>query len=206
MSTTTTEKPTTEFVPAPPPPPETTTSPSTTSTTSIYARFEKSTKPPRGPMSLVIEGHSKVKMYKPGNVDPKEKHRPILVPIKPVGDPIQRRVVNTEEDGKLLEVKHLHTSLEKKSETKKIELDNKQKPEAKSPISSLLSFLDTSFGGLLVQEESSEELDSDKTDIASLKNVQGNDLNKEKENFRNVRNIESQEKKKLNTDNNSTKT
>lgn len=138
-------------------------------------------------MSLVIEGHSKVKTYKPGHFDPKERHRPVLVPITPEGDPIQRRIVNTEEDGGVLEVKHLHSSVEKKSETKKIELDKKENVTTeKSAISSLLSFLDTSFGGLVVQEESSEELDEEKSG-EGLKNViKDNNIN---ENFRSGKNI-----------------
>ncbi|XP_063702923.1 uncharacterized protein LOC134832726 [Culicoides brevitarsis] len=180
-TTTSTEKPTTPYVPLPPPPPETTTTQAPETTTSMYARFEPKTKPPRGPMSLVIEGHSKVKTYKPGQFDPKEKHRPVLVPIQSA-DPIQRRVINTEENGVALEVKHLHSSEEKKSETKKIELTTPKSPEKKlekegkeekSAFSSLLSFLDTSFGDLVVQEESSEEQLDEENKIGA-KNLEQN--------------------------------
>lgn len=186
-TTTSTERTTTPYVPLPPPPPETTSAKTPETTTSMYARFEKNTKPPKSHMSLVIEGHSKVKTYKPGHFDPKEKHRPVLVPITPLGDPVQRRIVNTEEDGGVLEVKHLHSSEEKKSEVKKVELEKsivattKEKPSA---ISSLLSFLDTSFGGLVVQEESSsEELDEEKRVQDS------NNIEKDKENFRSAKNV-----------------
>lgn len=187
-TTTSTERTTTPYVPLPPPPPETTTLKIPETTTSMYARFERNTKAPKSHMSLVIEGHSKVKTYKPGHFDPKEKHRPVLVPITPLGDPVQRRIVNTEEDGGVLEVKHLHSSAERKSDTKKVELEKKEPVvKEKSAISSLLSFLDTSFGGLVVQEESSEELDEEKT--GHLKSVQDNNIEKHKENFRSAKNV-----------------
>lgn len=180
-TTSTTEKTTTPYnVPSQPSFSDTKPLKSFETTTSLYSNFEKNTKAPKNHMSLVIEGHSKVKTYKPGQFDPKEKHRPVLIPVTPLGDPINRRIVNTEEDGKIIEVKHLHSKEERKSETKKVE--NHQE---KSAISSLLSFLDTSFGSLVIQEESSEELDEEK--LENLKNLQGNNI--DKENYRNGKKI-----------------
>uniref|UniRef100_A0A336LB21 CSON007234 protein n=1 Tax=Culicoides sonorensis TaxID=179676 RepID=A0A336LB21_CULSO len=186
----TTEKPTTTYRPSPPPTPETTTAKLPETTTSMYARFRENTKTPKPHMSLVIEGHSKVKTYKPGHFDPKEKHRPVLVPIEPVADPIQRRITDKENGIISLEVKHLHSSEEKKSETKKVELEKPVvKKKQKSAISSLLSFLDTSFGDLDVQEESSEEFD----EKMKLNDSNNNNIEKEQEIFRNGKKFDGEQ-------------
>ncbi|XP_015601583.1 arginine-glutamic acid dipeptide repeats protein [Cephus cinctus] len=50
--------------PAPSPPPPTTTVPSLT-TDPIFSHYKQPAKPIRGPMYLIIQGHSKVKTYKP---------------------------------------------------------------------------------------------------------------------------------------------
>lgn len=173
LATATTKQTTTTHAPLPPPPSTTTTTTPTT-TTSMYSRLEKPTKPPRGPMSLIIEGHSKVKTYGQSFEDPKEKHRPKLVPIVGKADPVIRKVVNTNEEGSTLNVEHLHTPPNPKLETKKVEV---KKEKEESAMSSLFSFLD--LGGLLGgKDESSEEQDD----------IEKNNLAEEKEIFRKARN------------------
>lgn len=175
VATTTTRHTTTTQEPLPPPPSTTTTTtPSTT--TSMYARLEKPTRPSRGPMSIIIEGHSKVKTYGQSFEDPKEKHRPKLVPILGKADPVIRNVVNTDETGTDLNVEHLHTPPNPKLEPKKVEVVKQEKEQ--SAMSSLFSFLD--LGSLLGdKDESSEEVDG----------VEQNNLASERENFRKARNV-----------------
>lgn len=153
--TTTTSTTTTTQAPLPPPPSTTEPSTTTTSTTSMYARFTKPTKP-RSHMSMIIEGHSKVKTYGQGTAeDPKEKHKPKLVPILSKVDPVVRKVVNINENGETMEVQHLHTPPNPKKEPKVVKVTETSPKKEKSPptaMDSLFSFFDSSFGGLLKDE------------------------------------------------------
>lgn len=129
-------------------------------------------------MSLIIEGHSKVKTY--GQGTPDDMHNAKIVAIDTNPDPVIRKVQNMDDNGHEMVVKHLHTPPNPKKETKIV--DNKKPEKNNSPMDSLLSFLDTSFGGFLgTKDNESGESSSEEEDGSQ------NGLTYEKEIFRKVR-------------------
>jgi hypothetical protein len=134
----------------------TTLNPSMT-TDSLFSHYKQPNQPMRGPMYLIIQGHSKVKTYGLKNNDT-VKNLPKIVPIKVNEDPVIKHVVNQDETGTEMTIKHLHTNREKTSGDQLVEV---QQPSA---MESLLSLLDTSFGNLLVDEEPELEDESNSLD------------------------------------------
>ncbi|TMW49841.1 hypothetical protein DOY81_005081 [Sarcophaga bullata] len=77
-------------------------------TDSLFKHYHQPEKPLRGPMYLIIEGHSKVKTYGKDELDP---HKPKIVPIIPNREPVVRIADPNEKRGtpETFQVKHLHT-------------------------------------------------------------------------------------------------
>ncbi|KAL9923452.1 uncharacterized protein ACN2A1_001586 isoform 1-T3 [Glossina fuscipes fuscipes] len=80
-------------------------------TDSMFSHYNQPEKPLQGPMYLIIEGHSKVKTYGKGELDP---HKPKIVPIIPKREPVVRRGDPNEKRGtpETFNVKHLHIRTE----------------------------------------------------------------------------------------------
>ncbi|XP_058980736.1 mucin-2 [Musca domestica] len=77
-------------------------------TDSLFSHYNQPEKPLRGPMYLIIEGHSKVKTYGKDELDP---HKPKIVPVISSREPVVRRADPNEKRGtpETFQVKHLHT-------------------------------------------------------------------------------------------------
>ena len=116
----------------------------------LFAHYKQVVQPIRGPPYLIIEGHSKVKKYGP-NDNSSMSRAPIIVPVEATQDPVIRHVINSREDATKFTVKHLHT----KPSTDRTVVEEKP-DEQKSPMNSLLSFLDTSFGNFVLDDEKTE--------------------------------------------------
>lgn len=118
-----------------------TVSPMKMTTDSLFSHYHQPEKPLRGPMYLIIEGHSKVKTYGKDELDP---HKPKIVPVISNREPVVRRADPNEKRGtpETFQVKHLHSkttqSMEKpttatpksatSSTTKKPEVKTTNKP------------------------------------------------------------------------------
>lgn len=109
-------------------------------TDAYFSHYHQPRQPMKGPMYLIIEGHSKVKTYGQ-NDKTAQKHEPKIVPVQQEDDPVIRHVVS--DNGPM--VKHLHA---KKEELKKDKKMQKKSKEASS-MGSLLSFIDSSLGDFL---------------------------------------------------------
>lgn len=123
----------------------TTTTPLALTTDSLFSHYNQPALPVRGPMYLIIQGHSKVKTYGPdssGNV--KEKHEAKMVPVAAREDPVINHVVSMESNGKEVQVKHLH-KLHTPEPKPKPTPTKPSKKVTNSPMESLLSLLDSSF-------------------------------------------------------------
>ncbi|XP_046804925.1 G-box-binding factor [Lucilia cuprina] len=85
-------------------------------TDSLFSHYNQPEKPLRGPMYLIIEGHSKVKTYGKDELDP---HKPKIVPVIPKREPVVRMADPNEKRGtpETFQVKHLHTKTTKPMET-----------------------------------------------------------------------------------------
>ncbi|XP_065356003.1 mucin-5AC [Calliphora vicina] len=85
-------------------------------TDALFSHYNQPEKPLRGPMYLIIEGHSKVKTYGKDELDP---HKPKIVPIIPKREPVVRMADPNEKRGtpETFLVKHLHTKTTKPMET-----------------------------------------------------------------------------------------
>ncbi|KAM7353664.1 uncharacterized protein ACRADG_005636 [Cochliomyia hominivorax] len=81
-------------------------------TDSLFSHYNQPEKPLKGPMYLIIEGHSKVKTYGKDELDP---HKPKIVPIIPKREPVVRIADPNEKRGtpETFQVKHLHTKTTK---------------------------------------------------------------------------------------------
>ncbi|XP_061399289.1 mucin-2 [Musca vetustissima] len=77
-------------------------------TDSLFSHYNQPEKPLRGPMYLIIEGHSKVKTYGKDELDP---HKPKIVPVISSREPVVRRADPNEKRGtpETFQVKHLHS-------------------------------------------------------------------------------------------------
>ena len=114
------------------------------------------------PKFLIIQGHSKVKTYGPDNSSNSPKHHPKMVPVVPMKDPVVTHVVSQDDLGNELKVSHVHSlttttarPTKRKSSRVNENHHNHKKtkaPEKKSTMESLLSILDTSFGGFFAND------------------------------------------------------
>lgn len=142
-----------------------TSTPMTLTTDSLFSHYKQPVLPVRGPMYLIIQGHSKVKTYGPHNTDnKKEKHEAKMVPVSVKDDPVVKHVVNTDANGSEFQVKHLHKLHTPEPKTK----TTPTKPSKKlinSPMESLLSLLDSSLAsfGMNTKETKSKSNDSKRT-------------------------------------------
>lgn len=125
-----------------------TTTTTTTSTTELpFSIFRPAILPSRAPLYLIIQGHSKVKTYGAENVD-KVKHEPAkMVPVTTNIDPIVKHVVSQDSKGNEIQVKHLHKLQTPATKVKSTTPSAFKKVVTHSPMESLLSLLDRSFGG-----------------------------------------------------------
>lgn len=139
----------------------TTLPPPSMTTDSLFSHYKQPAHPLRGPMYLIIEGHSKVKTY--GRKDDLNinKHPPRIVTISSTEDPVIRHVVNQDDTGSELKVEHLHTKIDKS-----IPIEKKQPANT---MDSLLSLLDSSFGNLLIDEDT--QTDSPQTIDSNEKSI-----------------------------------
>lgn len=85
-----------------------TVAPQKMTTDSLFSHYNQPETPLRGPMYLIIEGHSKVKTYGKDELDP---HKPKIVPIIPKREPVIRIADPNEKRGtpETFQVRHLHT-------------------------------------------------------------------------------------------------
>lgn len=144
---------TTHFTPTTVPPP-----PSMT-TDALFAHYKQPNGPLKGPMYLIIQGHSKVKNYGSRAENVTEKHGPKMVPVATAKDPVVAHVVSEDDKGNSIEVMHLHKKEPSANATDKVFKQGKAKNKNKavdkksgSTMDNLLSLLDTSFGGLFLKD------------------------------------------------------
>ncbi|XP_073822214.1 uncharacterized protein [Musca autumnalis] len=85
-----------------------TVAPMKMTTDSLFSHYNQPEKPLRGPMYLIIEGHSKVKTYGKDELDP---HKPKIVPVISSREPVVRMADPNEQRGtpETFQVKHLHS-------------------------------------------------------------------------------------------------
>lgn len=100
--------------------------------------------------NLIIEGHSKVKTYGLKNDDAIENNLPKIRPVQANENPIVERVI--EDQGPEFNIKHLQSSRKENDKNFK-STDGGQT----SPITSLLSLLDSSFSNFLSDENAHEK-------------------------------------------------
>lgn len=150
----------------------TTLPPPAMTTDSMFSHYKQPMHGPmRGPMYLIIEGHSKVKTYGLKNDDILERHLPKIRQISNNQDPVVRRIVD--ETPVEYRVKHLHVP--KKDPNKYF-----QRPDGKTPgaMSNLLTLLDTSFGNFLSNDSDASDEDTEEIPKApkSQKNRKGKEI------------------------------
>lgn len=144
-----------------------TSAPSALTTDSLFSLYKQPALPVRGPMYLIIQGHSKVKTYGADQSDKKpEKHEAKMVPVTVKDDLIVKHVVATDPSGNELQVKHLHKlhTPEVKPKTTK----PTKKPASSPMMDSLLSLLDgtwANFGMNSNKDDKSKTNDSKKTTV-----------------------------------------
>lgn len=142
----------------------TTAAPMSLTTDSLFSHYKQPSLPVRGPMYLIIQGHSKVKTYGPdgGNAKRTEKAEAKMVPIVAKEDPVVNHVVASNSNESVVQVKHLHKSRETESKTKPT---SKPTKKVTTPMASLLSLLDSSLAsfGLNDKETKSKKLNSKST-------------------------------------------
>lgn len=122
----------------------TTPTPLSLTTDSLFSHYNQPVLPVRGPMYLIIQGHSKVKTYGPDASVKPEKHEAKMVPVTAQDDPVVKHIVSLDPKGAELQVKHLHKLQASDAKIK----TGTPKPTKKinSPMDSLLSLLDSSLG------------------------------------------------------------
>lgn len=142
--------------------PSTTKSPVAQATDEPFSMYKhvQLTLPTRPPMYLIIQGHSKVKTYGADYVEKDKKHEPKMVPVAPNKDPVVKHVVSEDRNGNEIQVKHLHklhsTNSEIKAKSDKQQNEKTKKVTNLPMVQSLLSFLDTSFGNLSVDDNATK--------------------------------------------------
>lgn len=151
----------------------TTTTTSTTTTRSPLSFFKPAILPTRPPMHLIIQGHSKVTKYGADSSNgTKHHHEPKVVPITMNRDPVVKHTVLYETNGNEMQVQHLH-----KMQTPVIKIKSTTSSSLKrvsnSPMESLLSLLDKSFGDFSLggNNELSFENEMKKTNLLESKKL-----------------------------------
>ncbi|XP_055299338.1 uncharacterized protein LOC129566954 [Sitodiplosis mosellana] len=123
-----------------------TPTPTIMTTDSLFSHYNQPALPVRGPMYLIIQGHSKVKTYGADQYDKKpEKHEPKMVPVTVKDDLIVKHLVSTDQNGNEFQVKHLHKLHTPEVKTKTSSTKTTKKPSNSPMMDSLLSLLDTSW-------------------------------------------------------------
>lgn len=125
-------------------------------TDELFSHYKQPVEPLKGPMYLIIQGHSKVKTYGPKPENITDKHVPKMVPVMATKDPVVSHVVSEDDNGNTIGVMHLHktksTTVQptksSKTKTKNKLIDKK----SSSTMDNLLSLLDTSFGGFFLND------------------------------------------------------
>lgn len=144
----------------------TTPIPTVMTTDSLFSHYNQPALPVRGPMYLIIQGHSKVKTYGADHNDKKpEKHEPKMVPVTVKDDLIVKHILSTDPNGNELQVKHLHKLQTPEVKIKTSSTKPTKKPSNSPMMDSLLSLLDSSFAsfGLNRKNDKSKSNDLKKT-------------------------------------------
>ncbi|XP_055600337.1 uncharacterized protein LOC129749396 [Uranotaenia lowii] len=135
---------------------------------SLFSHFDEPPAPPKGPLFVVIEGHSRVKTYGL-NTNGTLLQLPKMVPVVGSEDPVIRHVVHRDETGSAIEIPHVTmkpttpktmtttTPPPPSSSTAKPLSSSEETSEERSAINSLLSLLDSSFGDYLKNTGSDNE-------------------------------------------------
>lgn len=115
--------------------PATTIAPIALTTDELFAHYKQPAEPMRGPMYLIIQGHSKVKTYGGEQlINQTLNHSPKMVPIPTERNPVISHVVSKDARGHVMQVEHLHKMPTQTNAT---------------AVDSLLSLLDSSLMGFL---------------------------------------------------------
>lgn len=135
-------------------------------TDSLFSHYKQPALPVRGPMYLIIQGHSKVKTYGADQTDKKpEKHEPKMVPVTVKDDLIVKHMIATDSSGNELQVKHLH-KLHTPEVKPKISTTKATKKPVNSPMmDSLLSLLDTSLASFGFNNNKDEKTKTTSNDL-----------------------------------------
>ncbi|XP_058451481.1 uncharacterized protein LOC131430480 [Malaya genurostris] len=179
MTTTTARVPTSSSSTVTPPP--------SVTTDSLFSHYNSPPRPPKGPLYLIIEGHSKVKTYGLNNnntllIPPK------MVPVVGSANPVVRHVVNHDEAGDEMEVPHVTIKPTTSTTTARPLSSDEETSAEKSAIDSLLGLLDSSFGGYLLEGDSGgNSIDSAEADKDS----------KARRNARSIRSRAQQQKQEV---------
>lgn len=145
----------------------TTAQPLSMTTDELFSHYKQPVEPLKGPMYLIIQGHSKVKTYGPKPENITNKHVPKMVPVVSTKDPVVSHVVSEDDNGNTIGVMHLHktksTTFAPNHPTKSSKTKTKNKlidKKSSSTMDNLLSLLDTSFGGFFSNDGNSNSSDS----------------------------------------------
>lgn len=123
----------------------TTAAPMSLTTDSLFSHYKQPSLPVRGPMYLIIQGHSKVKTYGPdGSTKKTEKHEAKMVPVVAREDPVITHVASTDSIESEIQVKHLH-KLQETNAKSKAAATNRPAKKVATPMADLLSLLDSSL-------------------------------------------------------------
>ncbi|XP_058815592.1 uncharacterized protein LOC131679058 [Topomyia yanbarensis] len=131
----------------------TVTPPPSVTADSLFSHYNQPPRPPKSPLYLIIEGHSKVKTYGLNNNNTLLRP-PMMVPVASSEDPVNRRVVNRAESGDEMEVSHISMKLTTSTTTAAPPASDEESSAEKSAIDSLLGLLESSFGGYLLRGDS----------------------------------------------------
>lgn len=142
----------------------TTPEPMSLTTDSLFSHYKQPSLPVRGPMYLIIQGHSKVKTYGPdgsSNTKRTDKAEAKMVPVVAKDDPIVKHIVSLDSNEAEIQVKHLHKLRENDSKTKSA--TSKPTKKVATPMVSLLSLLDSSLASFgLNDKETKTKLNEQK--------------------------------------------
>lgn len=145
-----------------------TTMPAITLTTDqLFSHYKQPVEPLRGPMYLIIQGHSKVKTYGQQSDIDAIKHLPKMVPVISTKDPVITHVVSEDDHGNEIQVTHMH-KIENSESNAAMESVKMAKTQSNSTMGSLLSLLDSSFAGFFLNDN---ETKYKSTDNKTNKNV-----------------------------------
>lgn len=150
-----------------------TTTPFPITTDSLFSHYKQPVNgPARGPMYLIIQGHSKVKTYGADHPETKQENKePKMVPVTVKEEEIVRHVVaNVGSDGSDLRVKHLH-KLHTPDTKSKLRSTKPTKKAVNSPMDSLLTLLDSSFANFGINNK--KEIKNNSNDSKKISTILG---------------------------------